>query len=75
MAGIKNSNVNKEVDRLLSPLKERDLAKYNIIRTLLDDVYDDPSLASPEATTKEIENNLYRVIDNHVRFTDKNSEK
>ena len=75
MAGIKNSNVNKEVDRLLIPLKERDLAKYNIVRALLDDVYDDPSLGSPEATTKEIENRLYKIIDDHVQYSDKNLNK
>ena len=73
MESIKNSNVTKEVEKLLAPLKEKDIAQYNIIRNLVDQVYTDPTLHSPEATNKEIENRLYRMIDDHIQFKGKKS--
>jgi hypothetical protein len=74
MEGTKNSNVIKEVERLLAPLKSKEPLQYQIIQNLIDDVYEDPTLGSPERTSTEIENKLYKMIDDHVRF-DKSNQK
>jgi hypothetical protein len=71
MTGTKNSNVNQEVERLLAPLKEKEIVQYHIIQDLLDEVYKDPTLGT-ESTSKEIENKLYKMVDDHLRFANKN---
>lgn len=75
MAGIKNSKVSKEVERLLSPLKQKDIAKYNIVQSLIDEVYSDPTIHSPETASREIENKLYKIIGDHIHYTHKNIDK
>lgn len=72
MESTSNNNVTKELDKLLAPLKLSDQLQYNIIQNLIDAVYNDPSIHSPEATSKEIENKLYKMIDDHIRFDNSN---
>lgn len=74
MESTKNSNVFKEVEKLLSPLREKDSVQYQIIQNLIDEVYEDPTLNSPEALSKEIENKLYKLIDDHIKFDTKSTE-
>jgi len=69
MESTKNINVNKELERLLEPLRQTSQAQYEIVRALIDEVYNDPTLGSPEATSRDIENKLYRMIDDHIKFT------
>lgn len=69
MKSIQNDHVTQEVEKMLAPLKKANPAQYDIINTLINDVYSDPKIEHPEALTKAIESRLYRLIDEHVRFT------
>lgn len=66
MSIVKNSNVRKELEKLLAPLKASSEAEYNILMDLIDEVYDDPKINNPEAASSVIENKLYQWIDNSV---------
>ncbi len=66
MSSVKNSNVRKEIERLLSSLKETSQAEYNMIMNLIDEVYDDPKINQAEAGSSVIENKLYQWIDNSI---------
>lgn len=66
MSSVKNINVKKELDKLLLPLKENAQAEYNILMSLIDEVYEDPNINRPEASSNSIENKLYQWIDNSV---------
>lgn len=68
MKSIKNSNVTKEVERLLSSVKLDTPSEFSILMDLIDEVYDDPKINNPETTTKEIESKLYQWIDNSVNL-------
>jgi len=68
MKSIKNSNVTKEVERLLSSVKLDTPSEFSILMDLIDEVYDDPKINHPETTTKEIESKLYQWIDNSVNL-------
>lgn len=68
MKSIKNSNVTKEVERLLSSVKINTPSEFNILMDLIDEVYDDPKINYPETITKDIENKLYQWIDNSVNL-------
>lgn len=68
MKSIKNSNVTKEVERLLSSVKVNSPSEFNILMDLIDEVYDDPKISYPETITKDIENKLYQWIDNSVNL-------
>jgi len=74
MESTSNNNVTKELERLLAPLKQGNPLQYNIIQNLIDAVYVDPTIHSPEALSKEIENKLYKMIDDHIRFDNLNSK-
>lgn len=75
MQSTNNNNVTKELERLLAPLKQKDIVKYNIIQNLIDEVYNDPTIHSPESHSREIENKLYKMIDDHIRFDKVNLPK
>ncbi len=68
MQSTDNDQVNKEVERLLAPLKEKEPAQYNIIKTLIAEMPNDPKLDAPIAYTKAIEDKIYRLIDEQVKF-------
>jgi|GEM_PF-6212288 len=68
MESATNNKVTKELERLLAPLKKSEPVKYSIIQNLIDEVYNDPTIHLPETLSKEIENKLYKMINNHVRF-------
>ena len=74
MAGIKNTEVSREVEKLLSPLKKTDLDQYNIIINLLDDINMDPTLGS-ERNSKDIEDRLYKMVDDHVKYSNANNNE
>ena len=74
MKSIQNDHVTQEVEKMLAPLKEANPAQYDIITRLINDVYSDPKIEQPEALTRAIEDKLYRLIDDHVRFTLKQQE-
>jgi hypothetical protein len=71
MESTRNNDVNRELERLLTPLRESSQVHFDIVRALIDEVYQDPTLGSPEKTSREIENKLYRMIDDHIKFTTK----
>jgi hypothetical protein len=75
MQSTNNNNVTRELERLLAPLKNKDIVQYNIIQNLIDEVYKDPTIHSAESHSKEIENKLYKMIDDHIRFDNVNSDK
>jgi len=68
MQSTKNNQVNEEVERLLSDLKKTNLAQYDIITTLIQEMYTDPKRDMPEGTTRAIEDKIYRLIDEQAKF-------
>ncbi|MDN3548929.1 hypothetical protein [Mucilaginibacter aquaedulcis] len=68
MEGTENKQVNKEVERFLAGLKAKEPAQYDIIKTLIGEMYNDPKLNNPEATSKTIEDKIYRLIDDQVKY-------
>lgn len=66
MSSIKNNNVRKELEKLLLPLKESSQAEYNMVMNLIEEVYDDPRINQPEASSSTIENKLYQWIHTSV---------
>lgn len=68
MKSVKNNHVNKELERLLEPLRNSKSAQYDIIAALFDEVYTNDDISRPESLSKDIENKLYRLIDEHVKY-------
>lgn len=66
MSSVNNNNVRKELENLLSPLRESSQAEYNILISLIEEVYDDPKINQLEATSPIIESRLYQWIINSV---------
>lgn len=66
MSSVKNNNVRRELENLLSPLKVSSESEYNMLMNLIDEVYDDPKINQPEASSSTIENKLYQWIDSSV---------
>lgn len=69
MSAVKNSNVRKELEKMLAPLRKNDESEYNMIMNLIEEVYDDPKIDKSEASSFDIESKLYFWICNSVSST------
>jgi len=66
---VKNSEVMRQIEEMLHDLKKQDKQQYNIILSLLNEVF----LEYNTGKSKNVEKKLYEMIDAEVRYrTQKN---
>jgi len=66
---IKNAEVMRQIEEMLHDLKKRDKQQYNIIFSLLNEVF----VEYNTGRSKSVEKKLYEMIDTEVRYrTQKN---
>lgn len=61
---IKNSEVMRQIEEMLQGLKKHDKQQYNIVLTLLNEVF----VEYNSGKSKNIDKKLYDLIDTEIRF-------